>query len=180
MKRNLSIVQRGFTLIEHAVALAIAAVTLGTALPSFDQVRQRRHLEGIAAQLETDIHHARSLAVEQQKTVRISFNAPGSSGSSCYVVHTGPDSGCACGDAEPVCTGTAKAHAMIRLDNPHPVTLRANVRSIGFEHNYGTAVPTGTITMQNQRGESLHVVVNILGRVRTCSVGTSSLGHPKC
>ena len=43
--------QRGFTLVESLISLAIASVALGAALPGFQQARQQRHLEGLAAQL---------------------------------------------------------------------------------------------------------------------------------
>ena len=51
--------QAGVTLIETTTVSAVLAVLTGLAAPAFDQNMQRRHLEGAATQLETDIHHTR-------------------------------------------------------------------------------------------------------------------------
>ena len=55
--------QAGVTLVESAVVVSVAAIVTGLAVPNFGRAIDRRHLEGAAAQLETDIHYARSLAV---------------------------------------------------------------------------------------------------------------------
>jgi type IV fimbrial biogenesis protein FimT len=73
--------QVGITLVETTVVTSVLAVLTGLAVPSFDSSMQRRHLEGAAAQLETDVHYARSLAVARNAPLRISFEA--GAGGSC-------------------------------------------------------------------------------------------------
>ena len=63
--------QAGVTLIETTTVSAVVAVLAGVAAPAFDQSLQRRHLEGAATQLETDIHQARMLAVARNAPLRI-------------------------------------------------------------------------------------------------------------
>jgi len=94
--------QAGVTLVETAIALSVAAVLAGLAAPSFEQLRQRRQLENVAAQVETDLQHARGLAVARNQTLRVSSDPP--AGATCYVIHTGAASACPCSaDGTPVC-----------------------------------------------------------------------------
>ena len=77
------------------------------AVPSFERSIERRRLEGTAAQLETDVHYARSLAVARNAPVRMSFSAP--AGATCYVIHTGAAGQCDCSPSgRPVCSGGAE------------------------------------------------------------------------
>lgn len=171
--------QRGVTLIESLIVTAITAVTLGAGLPGFEQARERRHLEGVAAQLETDIHFTRSLAVAHNRGLRIGF-ASGAEGS-CYVVHTGAAQECRCtGRGETVCEGDAHALRTVHFDAQAPVQVRANVASMLFDPLKGTSTPTGTLRVTAATGHALHQVVNIMGRVRTCSPAPALIGYPAC
>lgn len=170
--------QKGMTLIESLVCLAVTAVTLGSALPSFESARERRHLDGAAAQLETDLQHARGLAVARHHTLRIGFEA-GPAGS-CYVVHTGTAGECSCSGGElPVCRPGAQALRSARFD-PASLVLASNVTSIVFDPIKGTITPTATLRLTGSQGRSVHLVVNIMGRVRTCSPSASTPGYPAC
>jgi type IV fimbrial biogenesis protein FimT len=79
--------QTGVTLVETTVVASVLAIVTGMVVPSFQGAIQRRHLEGAAAQLETDIHYTRTMAVARNATLRISFES--GAGGSCYVIHTG-------------------------------------------------------------------------------------------
>lgn len=72
---------RGFTMIEMMVVVVLAAVLLAVAAPSFLSTLARKRLEGVAAELSTDIQYARSEAVQRNRAVGIVF------GSNCYVVY---------------------------------------------------------------------------------------------
>ena len=67
--------QTGFTLVEVLIPVAVAAVLLGSALPSLQTMTQRHRLEGSAAQLETDLQLARSAAVAANAVLRMDFSA---------------------------------------------------------------------------------------------------------
>lgn len=170
--------QRGLTLIECLTVLAILAVVLGSAAPSFGKFAERRHLEGTAAQLATDIQHTRSLAVARDGGHRISFRH-GVAGS-CYVVHTGPAQACQCeADGTVQCTAGAAALRNLSFPAEGPVQVRANVGSILFHPVHGTSTPTGTVRVVARSGATVHQVVNLMGRVRACSPNGVP-GYPAC
>ena len=173
--------QRGVSLVESSVATALAAVATGIVAPGFEQAIQRRHLEGAAAQFETDVHHARSLAVARNQPLRISFAS--SAAGSCYVLHTGAAGACGCGSDDgqpPVCTGGAEAQRSVRFAAGERVGLQANVRSMVFDPVLGTATPTATVRFTARSGAALHQVVNLMGRVRACTPDAALPGYRRC
>lgn len=170
--------QRGWTLVEGMVSLAVSAIALATAVPGFEAARERRHLDGAAAQLETDLQLARSLAVAQNRTLRFSFasNAAGS----CYMVHSGSASDCHC-DATGAasCSGAAQVLRSAGYSAKLPFKLSSNSASMAFEHIRGTVTPTSTVKIVG-REQAVHVITNIMGRVRACSPTSASFGYPAC
>jgi type IV fimbrial biogenesis protein FimT len=170
--------QAGVSLIECAIVTTITALVLGTALPSFDEARQRRHLEGVAAQLETDMQLARSEAVARAEPVRIRFAQDGEG--SCWVMHTGASSACSCATArEARCDGAGSILRSVQLPAASGLRLEANSSSIQFSPDLGTVTPTGTLRLSTAAGH-LNLVVNVMGRVRSCSPGGSLPGLPVC
>lgn len=171
--------QAGVTLVESLVVMAVMAVLVGAAVPGFEAARARRHLDGVAAQLETDIHLARSLAVAQNRSLRLSLHS-GAAGS-CYLVHTGAvdDCNCAVGQA-PVCTGGAHAMRAEHLPAGERPQVAGNVRSIVFDASRGTSTPTGTFRVVGREARAVHVVVNVMGRVRSCTPTAGLPGYPAC
>ena len=171
--------QRGLTLIECVVTLAIIVITLGAAIPTFTQARERRHLEGAAAQLATDIRHARSLAVSHGAPVRLRVQQ--ASDGSCYVVHTGSAGDCQCtGAGTSSCRGSAQALRTVGFERGGPVHLASNSASMLFDADRGTVTPTGTLSLQLPSGATIRQIVNIMGRVRSCSPGAAVVGYVAC
>jgi type IV fimbrial biogenesis protein FimT len=169
----------GVTLVETTVVTAVTAVLAGVAAPSFDRAIQRRHLEGAAAQFETDVHHARMLAVARNAALRVSFEA-GESGS-CYVIHTGPAGACSCrADGSAQCSDGALAERVVRFDAAGTVSLRANSASVLFDPTRGTSTPTATVQLQARNGLAIHQVINIMGRVRSCTPVAGLEGYRRC
>lgn len=171
--------QRGLTLVECVVTLAIIVITLGAALPTFTQARERRHLEGAAAQLATDLRLTRSLAVSHRAPVR--FRVQQVSDGSCYVVHTGAAGDCQCtGTGTSSCRGSAQALRTVGFERGGPVQLASNSASMLFDADRGTVTPTGTLSLQLQGGVTIRQIVNIMGRVRSCSPGAAAVGYAAC
>jgi type IV fimbrial biogenesis protein FimT len=171
--------QAGITLVETTVVSSVLAVLTGLAAPSFDSSIQRRHLEGAATQLETDIHHARMLAVARNAPLRMSFLS--GVGGSCYVIHTGAANQSTCAaDGSPVCQGEAVAEREVRFEPGGPVGLRSNSRSVLFDPTKGTSSPTATVQLQARNGSAIHQVMNIMGRVRSCSPAPAISGYRRC
>lgn len=178
MKRNLSIAQRGVSLIEHVVTLSIISTVVGTVAPAFSQARDRHSLRGAAGELETEIQWARSSAVARNERVRFSFQS--NVDSSCYVVHTGNAGACTCAGSEAaICAGGAKALRSVHLGPDARVSVRAN-SSFSFDPHLGTVTPTATVELRNRRDEVVKLVVNIMGRVRSCTPTAGLEGYPAC
>lgn len=171
--------QRGLSLVESLMAVAITAIATGATLPGFQQVLEQRRLEGAAAQLHTDLQLARSEAVARNRTLRISFTQQ--AGGSCYVVHTGAAGACPC-DAGglPVCNAGSEPLRSVRFAAGDGVQLQTNVTSMVLDGSKGTVSPTGTLRLTGADGRRVHLVVNLMGRTRKCSPDGAVPGYPTC
>ena len=166
--------QRGLTLVESLVSLGVCVTALGSAVPGLDHLRARQHLVGATAQLQTELAYARSLAVARNQTVHVGFESSGAA--TCYVIHSGKPGDCTCIAGPAVCQPGAEALRSVKHDSAAAVSVRSNSRSIGFSPHNGTVTPTATMATTNRRGEELRLVINIMGRVRSC---TPSAGLPE-
>lgn len=168
--------QRGLTLVEATVSVGLCAVLAGIAVPSFERTIERRHLEAVAAQVETDIALARSLAVAQNQTVRLRFV-----GARCYVVHTGPAGDCECSaDGVAACGADTTVLRSARLDDDGAVALHSSSASMTFDAVKGTVTPTATVRVVSRSGEQIRNVVNVMGRVRSCTPTPGLPGYAAC
>ena len=171
--------QRGLSLIECCITLAIVSILAGTAAPSFIDSNKKQVLDGSAAELATDLHFARSAATSRNEGVRVSFHTV--TAGSCMVVHTGATADCGCASS-----GVAQCSngAMLIKDNFYAntrgLTVTANVASIRFDPTHGMATPAGTVRLATNSGQEVHHVVNIMGRVRSCSPGGKAKGYKVC
>ncbi len=98
---------RAFTLVELMIVVALLAIVLTLAAPSFRDMIEMQRLRGTNAELVTDVQLARSEAASRGEVVAIAFN-PNAAGGTCYTVQTWPDSvpppqlgGVACDCAQP-------------------------------------------------------------------------------
>lgn len=173
--------QFGFSLIEVLTTLSITAVAVTTAVGHWTPLLQSRGVQGAASQLVTDLQFARAEAVSRGDGVRLTL-ASSVGGSICYAIHTGPASACDC--RRPA--GSACSDDAVLLKRVHfgedglAALVRSNSRSIRFDGTLGTVTPTASITVVGVDGRSLRHVVNIMGRVRTCSPGGAFGGYRPC
>ena len=173
--KTLNSQQRGVTMIEACITLAITGILAGTALPSFKESFDKRRVEGLSSEVGTDLRYARSEAVARNTGVRVSFYQ------GCYVVHTGSRADCQCdGQGPAVCTGDAVALKTVNSGETRGVQIVSNVSSLRFDQTNGTTSPTGTVCTVPASGRSVHHVVNILGRVRTCSPAAAGAPCAPC
>jgi len=174
--------QRGITLVEATVTLAILATLVCGAAPSFSALIDRQRLRGLAAQLASDVQFVRSASVWRHEPLRLSFYS--TAWGSCYVVHSGAPSQCSCVANAPaaVCTGDAVQLKTVSVPASGGLSVRVNVASILFDPLHGTSTPTGTLRVVSATAGSIHHVVNVLGRVRTCTPGGSPAlpGYRSC
>ena len=131
-------------------------------------------------QVSSDLQFARSEAVARNEGVVFSIQQLG--GATCYVIHTGTSGQCECaGDGPPaLCSGTARELKTVVLPGERRIRLQANVAALQFNPTRGTVSPTGTIKVTGPDGRAIHHVVNIMGRVRSCSPGSTMPGYKAC
>lgn len=170
--------QRGVTLAEACCTLAVAAILALLLVPAARALIAARHLEGAAAQLTSDLRRARDEAIARQSGVRLGVQVL--AGGSCYVVHTGAAGSCPCAATGPArCKAGEASLRTVHLPDRW-VRLEANVASLLFDPLRGTATPTATYVFSDTGGRSIHVIVNMLGRVRHCSPGAALPGYRAC
>jgi type IV fimbrial biogenesis protein FimT len=157
------------------MAMAVVAILLALATTDMSRLHDRRRLEAAAAQLETDLMATRSLAVARDRGVRLGFESTPLF--SCYVIHAGGPDDCHCtGDATAICRPGVESWRTVMFDAAGPVFLRSNVRSILFDGTKGTSTPAGTLRLIGRDGSAIHQVINIMGRVRSCSPPLPGVG----
>lgn len=170
--------QSGATLIEAAVVATVCAVLAAAAASSMAALADRQRVRSLAAQLEADIQYARSEALVQPNSVRLSF--PPAAGGTCYIVHTGPANACLCTPTgAPQCGGGVIPLRVHHAPMAVGVRLASNSRSMLFDARRHTVSPTGSVTITGRYGRSMRQVVNILGRVRSCTPDGMP-GLPRC
>ncbi len=171
--------QRGVTWVETCVVLTILGLASGAAVPAMGNLIDARRLEGTAVQFATDVQFARSEAVARNQPVRISLYATPQG--SCYVVHTGAANQCACAGSTPAtCTSPAREIKTVALASNQGVTLAANTASVLFDPLHGTSTPSATFRVLGRNGRAIHQVINVMGRVRSCTPAGGVAGYPMC
>lgn len=171
--------ERGLTLIEAAVVIVVIAIAVSSVVPGFQGFIEGQRLSAAAAQLTTDLQFARAESVLRQGGLR--FSVKSGAWGQCYIVHTGEADQCSCpADGAVQCSGDAQALRSVRFAAADTVALQSNVASIRFDPLHGTCSPTGTLKVVVPSGRAVHQVVNLMGRVRSCSPHGSVSGHAAC
>lgn len=171
--------QRGLTMVEMLCAVCVLATTAGLVAPSMSSWQLRQALQSSASELETDIQYARSEAVATQRSIRLETQPLGNS--SCYVLHTGQTRDCVCdGKGSAVCTGDTRALKVSEQRYDGSVRLTTTHTSILFDPKRGTVTPTATLKLADSQGRTIHHVVNIMGRTRSCSPNGAIPGIKAC
>lgn len=166
----------GFTLVEAAVALVITALLATLAWPSMQSLIDGHRLDGAARRLAAHLQQARFEALGRNEAVQLSVFDDGAGGS-CYIVHTGPRSACTCAAG---CSAESVPLETVQLPAEGRLQLSAPSASLRFDPQLGTCTPAGTLKLTAFGGRSVHHVVNVMGRVRSCSPGAQASGYVAC
>lgn len=170
----------GWTLVECCSALAVVSVLASSGVSSFSDLINRKKLEVKSGQLLADLHYLRSEVVSRNEGLRISFGQD--DGGSCYVLHSGSADQCQCSSSGQASCQDPNSRVLKSVAMPieNSITITPNVASIHFDPRLGTSSPAGTVRMMDTQGRSIHHVVSIRGRVRTCSAGVPLPNLPEC
>ena len=148
--------KRGLTLIELMIVLAVAALAITLAAPSFREMIQMQRLRAINAQLVTDLQFARSEGVARGRIARLNLGADATQ--TCYVIYTATGNGiprCDCtrapGDACQPGGANAREIRTVGVPRDSGVELRwpaSQNTGFGYDHITGglVTIPTDSVT----------------------------------
>lgn len=163
----------GFTLIELMVVVALAAIILSLAAPSFTSTLARKRLEGVASELATDIQYARSEAARRNARVRVIF------GTTCYAVHVSSDVAGSTDATSCTALGTnAVELKTVQISGGTTLAFTSNNTKafIEFDPVRGMAIDaagadsSGFVNATNSAGNwQIRAIATKVGRVKLCS-----------
>lgn len=159
---------------EALVVLALIAILLSTALPGWTEHLARRRVEAASALLQADLAELRSTAVARDTGLRMTFR--NNSQGSCYLMHDGDAALCSClpdeqGELKPLCVDGARL-LQARIWRVEDLTVQANITSLRADPRVGGVSPSGSVELKAPGLQPMRLVINLLGRVRLCSVLT--------
>jgi type IV fimbrial biogenesis protein FimT len=181
--------RRGFTLIELMIVIAVVAVLVTLAAPSFYDFIAVQRLKGITSQVMTDLQFARTEAAARSVPVqlRFSFNTVGS----CYVLYTGDPDNCDCTNTStPVCpASTEQEIRTVHVPASTGVVVRVGSGSpakFGFDPATGALIlydrdifvdANTPIVIQSQLDSqrAIQVQLKYSGRPTMCTPGLSTV-----
>jgi prepilin-type N-terminal cleavage/methylation domain-containing protein len=195
----------GLTLIELMVVVAIAAIILGLAAPSFSEYIVTQRLRSIHAQMATDLQFARSEAVARSAFVSVRFQEVTETGAmTCYIIFTRPDpttstdtcdctasAGARCSTTPPVTTTElrtvtipAELKVSVRTPTGQTDTLTFDARSgaLRFPPSDSAIIVSSGFQVESSADatRALRATVSPAGRAELCTPTGSKLGGSPC
>jgi len=159
--------QRGLTMIEMAIALAVLAILGALAIPSFSNRLARERLAANAESLAADVSEARFDAARRGQALYV---LAGTGPGACWAIGTQPGCGCEQVQACQVRRVPGNPKSGIRIVEAHDVRLEPA----------GTAAVTSAAVLESPSGERLRVDVIALGRTRICTAHGPAVKYPAC
>lgn len=171
--------QTGFTLVEVCMALGTSAVLLSQAVPSMTALKQEQALKSAGEAVGADLRLARSQASSQGRNMYMRFSEY--AGGTCYVVYAGKAGSCDCDDSgRAACDAEGMAISTQWWAAKSGIKVRSNADQLVFASLRGTVSSTATIRVSAESVGTIHQVVSIAGRVRSCSAGAKLAGYKTC
>jgi type IV fimbrial biogenesis protein FimT len=158
---------RGLTLIELMIAIAVVAVLMSLAVPSFGSALQRQRLKGAAQVLATDLAEARFESARRGQPLHVVFKT---GADWCYTMAA--DASCDCRVAQACRLRTARA------EDARGVHL-VEAPTASFDPAGGASAASAAV-LQTANGERLRVELSPLGRARICAPEGAMGAIPVC
>ena len=153
-KQNLLANNKGFTLIEAAIVVAIIGIMAAIAIPNMIGWRANRQLQGTARVFFSDLQAARYTAIREAETVSINISVP----SGDYQMFIDPNQNFVFEAGEQIVKqGSTLANITVQ-----------NVNFAGNQTQFdsrGMAAVTGDLQYVNQNGDTITIFMNSLGRI---------------
>ncbi len=147
----------GFTLIEVAFVMAILAIVLSVAVPSYASHLARQRLRHVAGLLELDLRRARTLSVDEGRDIHVSF---GSGTQWCWGLSR--QAPCDCHTGQPRCELGGMTY------HEHKGTLLQSGQGVTFRGGMGSALNWTRIGISNDHNQQLRIDLNPMGRPQIC------------
>jgi len=161
--------ERGLTLLELVIVMAVLAVLSALALPSMGARLERQRAIGAAEGLAADLAEARFEAARRGQALFVRSSGQGADW--CWAVAT--QSGCDCRDDLRSC----QLHR-VRASDHHGVRLVQGL-DLRVDPGGGAQLPQSAL-LETPRGERLRIDVTPMGRPRVCAVNASWPRVPAC
>lgn len=150
----------GFTLIELMVVIAVVAVLLTVAGPSYQKLIERNRLKEASQAFKSDLQFARMEAIKRSRNVFFSRTA-GNAGAWCYGIGT---LACDCAQADTTAADFCDIKRVAGAS--YPVVSLAAGGTTEFDFRRGTAADTSSVL--STRHYAAQVRVNDVGRADVC------------
>ncbi len=160
----------GFSLVELMVTVAVLGIIAAIATPSMVDMIDRKHALGATEEAYSLLHMARSEAIKQSRTIRVTVSEGAASS---WLIGLS-DSGSACSGASD-CKILEGGTGVTRMSDPsrYPgVKLAANQATFVFNaRGLASGIPAdgATLDFTSQRGWTARLALNPIGRIRLCS-----------
>jgi len=150
---------KGFSLIELMVTIAIMAVAIAVSIPSYRSWRDNTRVRNAATNLRADFERAKLRAIRENGNVRVNFPDATS-----YVVHVDTNGNNAIDAGEVTLTDKRLPECVSISNNTFSGDdMSFNARGLPV----GGPAGAGTVSLLSNGGRQYDVVVNSVGRVRT-------------
>lgn len=175
---------QGFTLTELTATIAIVAIMIALAVPSFNDSIERRRLRGAAEAVEADIQFARMEAIKESVSVRMDIKVQSTSAAWCSGMsltscdcQATPPSSCQIGGVEKTINGANYKNVQIAGTSPLGGAAIYDPRRGTVTWGDGTTNVEQSVDLYSNR-YYVSVKLTTLGRVRICNPSTRPSGAP--